>query len=263
MGRTARWARRPRSRPPARQQRHAGAGRHHLRQRRQAGRAEAELLGARAGADRQRLVAQAVAVVEQQHVRARAARRGSPGASASRAGARAATASTNGSRPITSRSRTAEVGLERQQRGVEPARRAARAPGSRSCPRSSARSGGGARGGCAGAAAGSRYGEIVGMTPMQSGPGQRIAQPPGRVDEIVRVDEHPARPSIRLSPAGVGSTRRRSRSNRRTPSAPSSWRELRGQRRLRHAARSAARRKLRVSATATAYWSWRRETGGA
>jgi hypothetical protein len=63
------------------------------------------------------------------------------------------------------------------------------------------------------------------------------------------------------SPAAVGSTRRRSRSNRRTPSASSSsasW-ALRAGCETRQ--RSAARRKLSVSAITTAYWSWRRVKG--
>jgi len=54
----------------ARQQRDAGSGPDHLREGREAGGAEVELVRARLRADRQRLIAQAVPVVEQQHVRA-------------------------------------------------------------------------------------------------------------------------------------------------------------------------------------------------
>ena len=175
----------------ARQQRDAGAGRTICASVGRLVARNAELLGARAGAHRERLIAQAVAVVEQQHVRApQVGELAGRGALRQRVAARRGEHEGLAADHLAHRA-SAEVGLQREQRGVELARvsRATRLSvlSSRSAgqPRVRART--------AGTTDGSRYGEIVGMTPMRSEPDERIAEPARGIDQIVGVDQHAAR----------------------------------------------------------------------
>ena len=81
---------------------------------------------------------------------------------------------------------------------------------------------------------------MVGMTPIAQRAGERIAAPPGGVDEIVGVDQHAARALDRRLARGREQHARRSRSKSWTPSAPSSCASWRGERGLRHADAAAA-----------------------
>ena len=102
---------------------------------------------------------------------------------------------------------------------------------------------------------------MVGMTPSRSVPAQRVAQPPGGVDQVVRLDQHAARARDQLL-----ARRRRQHAPAIALEEAHAQRalelgELRAQRRLGHAAQLRPLPKLRVSATATAYWSWRAVNG--
>ena len=88
----------------------------------------------------------------------------------------------------------------------------------------------------AGAAAGSRYGDIVGMTPMDERPGQRIAQPPGGVDQIVGVDQHAARALDQVLARGREQHAPAVALEQAHAQRALELGELRAQRRLRHAA---------------------------
>src|SRR5688572_2100957 len=102
---------------------------------------------------------------------------------------------------------------------------------------------------------------MVGMTPMRRVP---ASGSPTRCAISTRSSASTSRRRARstsCTPAAVGSTRRRSRSNSLTLRTPSSWASWALSDGCDTWQRAAARWKLSVSATATAYCSWRRVNG--
>ena len=221
------------------QQRHAGAAAHHLDQRAEARGAEvALLLGARLAAHRERLRAQAVAVVEQQHRLAGEVALAQP-APAARGDGRAGSATWNGSRNSARVARSPSGASSASSSTSSSPRASAADEIGRSAPRAAAGAapGGGAARAAARAAAGRarRSGSRRAAACRTSGRCSALR----RLDEAARLREHArARGAPARRPAGVSSTRRRSRSSRRRSSSASSWRICAERPGLRHAARA-------------------------
>src|SRR5947207_13006426 len=102
---------------------------------------------------------------------------------------------------------------------------------------------------------------MVGMTPIASVPASGSARRRAASTRSSASTRTRRARSTSCSPAGVGSTRRRSRSNSRTPRALSSWASCALREGWDTPQAWAARRKLRASASATAYCSCRSEVG--
>ena len=243
-----------------RQKRHAESPRHHLRERRQARRPHLELPRPGARADLQRLLAEAVAVVEQQNARPLSSREprrplsrdeGIPGRRRQDEGIARDDDMPRSPRP---RPRAREA----PRRGP-PRRAAPSAPPS--CPRPRRPSGAGtSRGGPASRPA---AGRARSSGSRRRGPSRR-AGPRGaarrRAGRPTPTRIRRAR-SMRSRPVAVTRTRRRSRSKSVTPrpfSSAATWAESDG---CATRQSSAALRNERVSATATAYWSCRSVKG--
>ena len=166
---------------------------HDLHERREARRAEALLARAGSLAHRQRLIAQAMAVVEQQHLLVAEDVRRAPGPSCSHQ--RMRRRRQPGRTDPTSRPR------DRDRRRRLRARGARRRASPRAKPSTSvgrARFGPehgevGKRAASAGMISGSRYGATVGITPSRSVPSSGLARAAREIEEIVRGEQDRAR----------------------------------------------------------------------